>query len=309
MKRSDFIASAGIISLGLPLVQASSIKKDNNPVLRIAHITDTHIEPDGPSAKGVTAAFQKVQSLKNKPDFIFVGGDCIFDANKREKEKVKQQWALWNAVLKQENSLPFKACIGNHDVYGWGMKDNALVTKDSRYGKQWAAEELKMPNCYYSFDKAGWRFIVLDSTHFSEEHDYLSKLDDEQFEWLVSQLKNTSINTPICILSHMPIVSFASCIFDNNYLGNSIGEVYKWGLIHTDVIKIKNLFYQYPNVKLCLAGHLHMQEIVEYLGVKYVCSGAVSGNWWKGNRFEFTPSFSIIELFADGSSAVQFTPY
>jgi hypothetical protein len=92
-------------------------------------------------------------------------------------------------------------------------------------------------------------------------------------------------------------------------LGNNVGEVYKWGLLHTDVIKIKNLFYQYPNVKLCLAGHLHMQEIIEYLGVKYVCGGAVSGNWWKGNRFEFAPAFSVVELFADGSSNVQFITY
>jgi hypothetical protein len=66
MKRRDFIASTSIVTLGSSLVQASAIQTTSSPVLRIAHVTDTHIEPDGPSANGVAAALRKVQSLKKK---------------------------------------------------------------------------------------------------------------------------------------------------------------------------------------------------------------------------------------------------
>ena len=44
---------------------------------------------------------------------------------------------------------------------------------------------------------------------------------------------------------------------------------------------------QKNNVKLVLAGHLHICETFTYKGVEYSTVGAVSGNWWKGAREGF----------------------
>lgn len=38
--------------------------------------------------------------------------------------------------------------------------------------------------------------------------------------------------------------------------------------------------------------------------VKYLCNGAVSGNWWRSPMAldEFPPVYSIIDLYSDGTS-------
>ena len=64
---------------------------------------------------------------------------------------------------------------------------------------------------------------------------------------------------------------------------------------------IKTLFRQHPNVKLCLSGHVHLADEVTYLGVRYLCNGAVSGGWWKGPYQEFGPAYAVVDLFEDGS--------
>jgi len=54
--------------------------------------------------------------------------------------------------------------------------------------------------------------------------------------------------------------------------------------MHVDAAKIKDLFAKHKNVKLCLSGHLHLVDRVDYNGVTYLCDGAVCGGWWKGPR-------------------------
>ena len=48
-------------------------------------------------------------------------------------------------------------------------------------------------------------------------------------------------------------------------------------------------------------------DVTEYLGVSYVCNGAVSGGWWGGNYQEFGPGYTIIDLFADGTFRNTYT--
>jgi Icc protein len=79
--------------------------------------------------------------------------------------------------------------------------------------------------------------------------------------------------------------------------------------MHSDFLRIKKLFRQYPQIKVCLSGHTHLQDELEYLGVKYYCNGAISGNWWSGAFQEFAPAYAIIELYKDGSCSRVITEY
>lgn len=135
-------------------------------------------------------------------------------------------------------------------------------------------------------EQAGWKIIVLDSVHLDIDNTwYIGKLGDEQFAWLENELKSTGQKTPVLVMSHIPILTALLMIDDN--------VVNRWemlgGDMHTDTAKIINLFYQHPNVKLCLSGHLHMRDKVVYNNVTYPCNGAVSGAWWVGNRRETAP--------------------
>ena len=167
-------------------------------------------------------------------------------------------------------------------------------------------DKFQLAKPYYSFLKAGWKFIVLDSTHLDIDNTwYIGKLGEEQFNWLSEELKATPKETPVLVMSHIPILTALLMIEDD--------IVNKWtmlgGDMHTDTAKIINLFYRYPNVKLCLSGHLHMRDKVIYNGVTYLCNGAVSGAWWKGNRRETAPGYGLIDLFADGTFEESYVNY
>lgn len=309
INRKKFIGAAGVLAAGavLPIEASPTIIAPNrNRVLRIAHITDVHVQPEAPAPHGLAAALHTIQSMGDKPDIIFNTGDSIMDSLSAKKERVRDQWKVWNDTLKNENSLEVVHAIGNHDVWGWSMP-NAGIRADDHYGKKWAVESLGIKNRFYSFNKAGWHFVVLDSTHPTKTFGYTAKLDEEQMEWLKQDLAATPKETNTCILSHIPILG-VSVFFDGDNMKRG-----KWNIpgawMHSDAKQLKDLFHQHKNVKLCLSGHIHLVDKAEYLGVKYLCNGAVSGAWWGGSNQEFPPAFAIVDLYDDGTSESEMVYY
>jgi len=156
-----------------------------------------------------------------------------------------------------------------------------------------------MKNRYYSFTKDKWHFIVLDSTQLNPAGGYIGKLDEPQLEWLKQEL-NTSKDKFICFVSHIPILSIcAGLFFDKNQPNGDL--LIQRNLMHSDFLILKKIFIQYPNIKVCISGHIHLQDELNYLGIKYYCNGAVSGNWWKGAFQEFAPAYAVMEFYPDGT--------
>ncbi len=290
---------AGALSLipgtfaGAPGTIVSPTRKRS---MRLAHFTDVHVQPEGAAPYGFEAALHHVQNMDDKPEAIIFSGDCVMDSFSASKERTKIQWTLWNKILKDECSLPIHPLLGNHDVWGWGLLGK--YKHDDNYGKQWAVEELKIPKQYYSYDIGGWHFIMLDSTT-KHGPGYIAKLDNDQKDWLKEELAKTPATTPICIVSHIPI--YAMCVFmDGKRIRNDRWNV-PGGLMHVEALELKDLFYQHKNVKLCLSGHIHLQDAVEYLGVKYLCNGAVCGGCRGGNNQAPLPPKARMHFYDDGT--------
>ncbi|MCC7393096.1 metallophosphoesterase [Candidatus Sumerlaeota bacterium] len=273
---------------------------EKKPVLTIAHLTDVHVKPEGKAAMGMRQALRAVHSLPQRPDVIFNGGDAIMDALATSKERAEEQWALWKQILREENTIPVQHCIGNHDIWGWQRTKAGTTGNEPLYGVKMALEQLQLEKPYRSWDRAGWHFIVLNSMQERGDGGYKAVLDDEQFEWLTGELNATPKETPICILSHIPILSVTPFFFVKN-----IVKDYRFDLIgalaHLDVHRFRDLFANHPNVKLCLSGHDHLTDRVDYNGVTYMCTGAVCGNWWSGKFMDCEPGFAIVRLYADGT--------
>lgn len=311
INRREFLTNTATAAFGttalvsLATVSCAPAAPQRRRVLRLAHLTDIHVQPELSATAGMARALQHAQNLQDKPEIIFNGGDAIMDALGADKARTQTQWQLWQSVLQNECSLPIVHCLGNHDVWGWKAK-NPAISSEQLYGKQWAMQEFGLSSRYYGFDRAGWHFIVLDSTHFLPGG-YIAKLDDEQFEWLQDDLNRTPGITPICVLSHIPIMCFCAFFDGENEASGDWKIPGAW--MHIDARRIKDVFKQHSNIKLCLSGHIHLQDEVEYLGVKYLCNGAVSGNWWEGAYQEFPPAYVVVDLFDDGSSASEYIPY
>jgi predicted MPP superfamily phosphohydrolase len=165
----------------LPLDSFAGKKKKS---IRFAHLTDIHVKRGDIPETGMAKAFQHAQSISPKVEFIINGGDSIMDALQADKQKTQEQFKLFKTILQKENNLPIYYAIGNHDIWGWFVKDNDLIKQDNLYGKQWVVEEFGMPGRHYSFNKGVWKFIILDSTQLNPAGGYIGKLDDDQFQWL-----------------------------------------------------------------------------------------------------------------------------
>jgi 3',5'-cyclic-AMP phosphodiesterase len=181
---------------------------------------------------------------------------------------------------------------------GWFIK-NDRPEADKLYGKQWAVETLALPKRYYSFTKNKWHFIVLDSTQLNPAGGYIAYVDPEQMEWLQQELTSAK-DKFICIVSHIPILSICAGLFFNKTEANGDLKIQR-NLMHTDFLSLKKLFFTNTNIKVCLSGHIHLQDELDYLGVKYYCNGAVSGNWWKGAFQEFEPAYAVFDFYDDGT--------
>ncbi|NGP90127.1 metallophosphoesterase family protein [Fodinibius halophilus] len=308
MDRRDFFkygVGASLATLLPSSLTPSQRKKNADRVLRIAHITDVHVSDNSgdsySSAKGLERCLHHLQGHQDPPDIIFNGGDCINDALGASRSSVKAQWDLWHSILKQENDLPVVDCIGNHDVWGKGAKSDPL------YGKKWAMEAMQMDERYYSFDKAGWHFIVLDSTRSVNGDWYTAKLDEKQFQWLKKELETVDAETPVFVLSHIPIVCAAAYFDGDNEKSGDWQVPGAW--MHIDARRIVELFHRHTNVQLCASGHIHLLDRVDYNDVSYFCNGAVSGNWWNGKYHQTPPGYAMINLYADGSFDREYMTY
>jgi len=138
-----------------------------------------HIQPGSVPERGIQNLLEEIHSLHEKPDFVINTGDNIMDSLKRSKEETAAQWDSWREYYRSKLKYDLFNCIGNHDVWGWGLK-NAEIERDPLFGKNWAVKELDLPHRYYSIDKKGWHFIFLDSaSRDKDNHSYPARLDKE----------------------------------------------------------------------------------------------------------------------------------
>jgi Icc protein len=318
LTRRNFLQLGGLAGMGLSLsacgvTQAAATTSPapvaGQRVLRIAHLTDFHVMPEGFAPQGVAKAFRHAQSQPDKPDIIINTGDSIMDSLEANKERTEAQWEVFNNIVQAECKLPIYHAIGNHDVWGWGRQASDIQA-DPLYGKGMALKMLDLPERYYSFERAGWHFIVLDSTHEPNrvsEYPYIGQLDDEQFGWLEKEVESVDSQTHICILSHIPILCACEYLDGENEASGNWVVPAAW--MHIDARRFRQLFLKHPNIRVCLSGHSHQAETLEYMSVRYLNDGAVCGNWWMGAYMDFPPAYVLVDLYADGRAESTFVPY
>jgi hypothetical protein len=206
---------------------------------------------------------------------------------------------LLKSVFKQDCSLAVQHCLGNHDGRGWDDSEFA--------GKAWALEMFGLAKPYHAFDQGGWKFIVLDSVRPFENR-YTSGLDVEQRAWLESELERTPQTTPIVVVSHIPIISVTPFSFDHAAVTEDFQRV-PGGLMHLDGTALHTLFKKHGNVKLCLSGHMHLNDRCDVDGISYICDGAVCGDWWNGDPGRSDEGYGLIDLYNDGTFEHAYTPF
>ena len=305
------VVRTGITACGLAAVGGIAAAQTQPPTsrgerLRFAHLTDTHVQPELRGGEGFAAALRSLEKLDPKPDFILTGGDHVMDVFEADAARAGVEWDLYTRVLRESTRLPVYACMGNHDVWGWGAAADK-VSPDSRgYGKATAVERLGMKGPYYSFDQGAWHFVCLDNIT-RRGQGYLGDLDAAQARWLADDLAGAR-GRPVCVVSHIPLL--AACVFFDGS-EDRVREDF-WHVpdsyMHRNVKPLLDLLRRH-NVRLLLSGHIHLVDRVDYLGMTFICDGAVCGSWWKGPHQEFAEGYGVVDLWSDGTLQHQYVSY
>ena len=178
-----------------------------------------------------------------------------------------------------------------------------------------------MPSEYYSFHVNGWHFIVLDNNYIKtangsfEHYDHsnyfyqdLPYLPPKELSWLEKELEKT--NEPTVIFSHAPLFPYVGCIKNHEEFSQIL----------------KNAKARGKEVKMCVNGHIHVDDLAEIDGVLYYNVNSASNMWVEPLRADKyskkmiekypnliyvipfqKPTYAIITLDEDGVSVQGMT--
>jgi 3',5'-cyclic-AMP phosphodiesterase len=300
------IAACGLAALNGIAVAQPRAGSGKGERIRFAHLTDMHVQPELRAGEGFAAALQSLNKLDPRPDFIITGGDHVMDVFETDAARADVQWNLYTRVLRENTKLPTYACMGNHDVFGWGAAPDKVPADSRGYGKASAVERLNMKGPYYSFDEGPWHFVCLDNIA-RRDRGYLGDLEEAQSRWLATDLERAG-GRPVCVVSHIPLLG--ACVFFDG--GDDRVREDFWHVpdsyMHRNVKPLLDLLRRH-NVRLLLSGHMHLVDRVDYLGMTFICDGAVCGGWWKGPNQEFSEGYGVVDLWSDGTFEHKYVTY
>lgn len=289
--RRRFLQQAGIGGLTLlgwpPRLSWAVEPHAASGSLRVVYYTDIHarVEWDTPQAMLMAAAAINAQ----RPDVVLCGGDLITDGYTSSPEVVAPRWDAYLAMHRAITPTPF-AALGNHDLVGIEPEDGSAPVENPRAD---FLARLEVSRTYRSFDHEGYHFIILDSLEpTSDEFKYRGWVNEEQMNWLHADLQAMDPDTPIVLMTHMPLATSFFQMVD----GHGKGVPPNRGVMNN-----RDVLAALKDRKLLavLQGHLHVNEMIRLNGITFITGGAVCGKWWRGSWHGTGEGFGMLELHPD----------
>lgn len=242
--------------------------------LQFGIVTDVHKDLMPDADKRLAAFIDK--AIDKNVDFIIQMGDFCFGENKN-----KGFLKIW-----EQYKGPKYHILGNHDM--------------DRNTKQEMLDFWGMPKTYYSYDFAGYHFIVLDANFLYQDGKYIDYknanfyvddsittfINEEQIEWFKSDLEATKF--PTLVFSHQSLWH------------------YQWGVKNRLVLQ-KIMEAHKAKIVCCLNGHDHLDYYHHQNGINYVELNSMSYQWLSG-KYTSTARFPK-ELYAQYGSLAHIGAY
>jgi len=230
------------IFISFLLFSCRSVQRASNQV-KIGMCADAHLPTMHDADFRINTFIDEMKITK--PDFIIELGDFAEVSD-------TAYYRIWNTFPWDKFHV-----IGNHEM-------------DSGHSLEQALEVRKMKSSYYSFDKCGFHFIVLDGNDLKDPtvKGYKQFIGTPQMEWLKDDLTKTEY--PVVIFSHQGLVSYHGA--EAEY-GIENGEQVR------KIIRDHNLMNPTRRVIACFNGHTHWDFAEKLNDVWYIHINSMSYNW------------------------------
>ena len=261
-----------------------SVPNPRQDSLRFVFYTDVHARTEWDTPVAVARAARAIRT--QSPDLVIAGGDLITDGFESSAITVAPRWDVY---MQMHASMPCDIfpVIGNHDLVAVNPKDGSPPSQDPRAEY---LSKMKIPGTYYSFDAAGYHFVVLDSIQVVDApYQYQGMIGPGQMEWLRKDLAGIPSGTPVIMASHIPLLS---SFFVATGRGTFSPPRNRIIVNNVDILDL----IQAHNVMLVLQGHLHAQEIIIRGDTTFIVGGAICAKWWRGPWQGTEEGFNVITL-------------
>ncbi len=249
---------------------------ETEPAVRFGLVTDLHHADKPPrGTRHYRESREKFAEASTafreaRPDFVVELGDLIDAA---ESVEVEQQYLTtinreFSAVSDDRHYV-----LGNHCV--------DTLTKEEFLG------EVGQERSYYSFDRGGFHFVILDSCFRSDGEPYGRKnfewtdpnVPPAELDWLQNDLKSTG--QPVIVFAHQRLD-----VSNNHGVKNNA--------------EVREILEANGKVLAVFQGHSHKNDLKEIGGIPYCTLVAMV----EGSGAE-SSGYSLAELYPDASLLLQ----
>jgi predicted phosphodiesterase len=217
-------------------------------------MSDAHLSLMHDSEKRLGAFIAEMQKIY--PDFIIELGDFF-----PPDPKFSKFYEIWNEFEGEKFHV-----IGNHETDGGFSLEQVLQSR-------------LMESPYYSFQKNGFHFIVLDGNNKKspDTKPYFRFIGQDQINWLKEDLSNSEY--PIVVFSHQELF----CPEGEEDMGiENYREI-------QELFESHNLKRPATKIIASFNGHTHFDFVENINGIWYIQINSMSYNWLGGdyahNRF------------------------
>lgn len=262
LNRRAFVQQGTLVLATTSLRAPDLFAADATPILRIGLLTDLHYADKTPAGtrhyRETLAKFEEaaLEFERAQTDFTVELGDFIDAADSVEVEQ---------RYLKTINQQFVRACRERHYVLGNHCVDT--LTKEEFLAA------VEQPRSYYSFDRAGFHFVILDACFRSDGSAYGRK----NFEWTDANIPPSELEWLQADLAPqtLPVIVFAHQRLDvNNHHG-----------VRNNA-EVRKILEASGNVLAVFQGHSHQNDLTELEGIHYCTLKAmVEGSGAENNGY------------------------
>jgi len=271
LTRRTFLETGTLFLAGLS-VTSPLIAQEPSPAPQFGLLTDLHYADKPPAGtryyrETLPKLQEAVETLSaERPTFVVELGDLIDAADDVETERsyLKTINQTFQALAEERHYV-----LGNHCV--------DTLTKAE------FLEEVGQKSSYYSFDRAGFHFVILDACFRSDGQPYGRKnshwtdanLPADELDWLAADLK--AHPQPTIIFAHQRLD-----IAKNHSVKNAAA--------------VRQILETHGQILAVFQGHSHQNDLQTIAGIPYCTIAAmIEGSGEAQN------SYAMVSLFADRS--------
>ena len=242
----------------------------NTQQFTFVQITDIHLDALEEHRIFFEKAIREINKIN--PAFVIATGDLVYAAESATISQAKEWYNIYSDSIKNLD-VPVFNMVGNHDVVGICYKKD--ISNQPGYNKEMYRDYFGP--AYYSFDWGSYHCIVLDPNEFLDGNQFY-RIPDYQVEWMRKNLSYRQ-GKPLLVFFHEPTISWENRA------------------------EVLNLLNQHSTKMF--SGHWHMDILIDSQGIPEQVTGALCGEWWRGDCSDGKPcGYRIVQV--EGNNIFSF---